>query len=240
MKSQPIPDNIRFWRKVSKTKTCWLWTGYVNPDGYAIMKVGNPRHPQNAHRVSWIIHFGEPSEKVKISQKCGNRICVNPEHLQTGQIKEHQTFEQAFWKFAQKSKGCWKWNGEIDKDGYGRMKLPHSKGKRLAHRASWQVHNGEIPKGLCVLHKCDNPPCVNPDHLFLGTNRDNSDDMVRKNRQARGSKSGRAILTESDVLKIRKMYKSNGHNIVAISKAFPQVKRVSIHDVVYRYAWKHI
>jgi hypothetical protein len=81
---------------------------------------------------------------------------------------------------------------------------------------------------------------VNPDHLFLGTNRDNSDDMVRKNRQARGSKSGRAILTESDVLKIRKMYKSNGHNIVAISKAFPQVKRVSIHDVVYRYAWKHI
>jgi hypothetical protein len=240
MKTQPIPDEIRFWRMVSKTEKCWPWKGYVNSDGYGMMKVGSPRRPQNAHRVSWKLHFGKLTPEIKISQKCGNRACVNPEHLQIGQAKEHQTFEQVFWKFAKKSKGCWKWTGEIDKDGYGRMKIPQAKGKRLAHRASWQIHNGEIPKGICVLHRCDVRDCVNPKHLFLGTPRDNSEDMVRKHRQANGSKHGGAKLTESDVLKIREIYESNGHSIAAIAKRFPQVKRCSLSDIVYRYGWKHI
>lgn len=76
--------------------------------------------------------------------------------------------------------GCWLWIRRLDKQGYGRAKL---KGKKIgAHRFSWMEHNGPIPKDLFVLHKCDTPACINPNHLFLGTARDNFDDMVRKGR----------------------------------------------------------
>lgn len=75
---------------------------------------------------------------------------------------------------------CWIWTGRIDGHGYGAVIVgKHGKG---AHRLSWVLHRGPIPKGMCVLHKCDNPPCVNPDHLFIGTIRDNVHDMCRKGR----------------------------------------------------------
>lgn len=75
---------------------------------------------------------------------------------------------------------CWEWQGyRIDK-GYGRLR--HEGGKKLAHRVSYEAFVGAIPDGMCVLHKCDNPPCVNPDHLFLGTNLDNVKDCINKGR----------------------------------------------------------
>lgn len=75
--------------------------------------------------------------------------------------------------------GCWNWNGSTSR-GYGHKKL---KGKgRLAHRLSYQLFNGEIPAGLQVMHKCDNRKCINPDHLTLGTNRDNQIDSMQKGR----------------------------------------------------------
>lgn len=78
------------------------------------------------------------------------------------------------------SNGCWEWVGHRLKKGYGQMRC----GKKLvlAHRASWAAFKGEIPVGLFVLHKCDNPSCCNPEHLFLGTNADNMNDMVAKGR----------------------------------------------------------
>ena len=86
--------------------------------------------------------------------------------------------------------GCWLWTGSRRRHGYGRMYSLDRKGLS-AHRVSWELFRGPIPDGLDVLHKCDNPPCVNPDHLFVGTMQDNMDDMVRKGRQARGSRLGR-------------------------------------------------
>jgi hypothetical protein len=76
--------------------------------------------------------------------------------------------------------GCWLWMCSLNAAGYGQL------GKRLAHRVSWEVHVGAIPCGLCVLHKCDTPPCVNPDHLWLGTYADNGADMARKGRRQSG------------------------------------------------------
>jgi hypothetical protein len=75
----------------------------------------------------------------------------------------------------------------------------------LAHRVAWELVNGPIPDGLCVLHKCDTPLCVNVEHLFLGTNAENSADMEDKGRQAKGSANGFAKLTESDIPGIRRL-----------------------------------
>ncbi len=92
-----------------------------------------------------------------------------------------QTDEQRFWLKVKKTDMCWLWKGYLTrKNGYG--KISFNKKDQVAHRVSWQLKNGDIPTGMSVLHKCDNPPCVNPDHLFLGTQRDNVLDMVRKKR----------------------------------------------------------
>ena len=84
--------------------------------------------------------------------------------------------------------GCWLWTASKSKKGYGALRV---KGKnKIASRLSWEIHNGPIPEGLQVLHDCDNSKCVNPNHLFLGTNEDNHKDKLRKGRQAKGERSG--------------------------------------------------
>ena len=76
--------------------------------------------------------------------------------------------------------GCWGWDGYTDGFGYGRIQ--HGGKVQQAHRVAWTLFNGAIPDGLCVLHRCDNPPCTNPDHLFLGTKKDNMADAMTKGR----------------------------------------------------------
>lgn len=105
-----------------------------------------------------------------------------------------------FWKFVDRSDGCWNWKGAA-RDGYGLFSI--AVGSRNAHRYSWVLHNGEIQNSLQVLHRCDNRLCVNPDHLFLGTLQDNMADRNTKLRQARGEKAGRALLTEEQVRELR-------------------------------------
>lgn len=107
-------------------------------------------------------------------------------------------------KFATKhfgGDGCWLWNGQIGKRGYGMIGVPKRYGPRIqyAHRVSWRLHRGEIPDGLSVLHRCDNPKCVNPDHLFLGTAGDNIRDCVAKGRQ-RNQNTGRTHCRNSHQL----------------------------------------
>lgn len=97
--------------------------------------------------------------------------------------------------------GCWIWQYAKIPGGYG---LTWMNGKKImTHRCSWELHNGEIPDGLCVCHHCDVPSCVNPAHLFVGTTQDNVNDKMTKGRQARGENSNNK-LTEADVIEIRK------------------------------------
>jgi len=119
-----------------------------------------------------------------------------------------------FWKKVDiKSENeCWEWNACKNKHGYGQFKID----KKLygSHRISWILTNGDIPeddnycKTLFVCHSCDNPGCVNPNHLFLGTNKDNMKDMINKNRliNSPGIKNGNHKLTEQQVLEIRQKY----------------------------------
>lgn len=99
--------------------------------------------------------------------------------------------------------GCWIWLGMVDGGGYGSFRIGAKMVK--AHRASWIIHRGPIPEGLRVLHQCDMPPCINPDHLFLGTQLENMQDMFAKGRQPNlhGEKNPNVKLTAADVSVIR-------------------------------------
>jgi hypothetical protein len=95
-----------------------------------------------------------------------------------------------FWaKVIKHQDECWEWTGAKVRNGYGYFAINSERGPShcsAAHRVSWVITNGDIPDGLLVLHKCDNPPCTRPDHLFLGTFKDNNQDTIRKGRQSRG------------------------------------------------------
>lgn len=125
-------------------------------------------------------------------------------------IKGHATLEERFWRFVDKrgEDECWDWAGQRV-CGYGRISIgARGFASEGAHRVSWQMHNGkQVPDGMFVMHSCDNPGCVNPKHLSVGTPRDNFNDMVSKGRRKYviplGEQNGKAIITKEIVLEIR-------------------------------------
>src|SRR5262245_27287402 len=111
--------------------------------------------------------------------------------------KNYGSIEQRIWARVEKTEhGCWKWRGKTT-DGYPIIGAAH--GSLRVAREIYRMHFGEIPAGMFVCHRCDNPSCCNPTHLFLGTNQDNVTDMVRKGRNDRGASRYNAKLTDNDV-----------------------------------------
>lgn len=123
--------------------------------------------------------------------------------------------EQRLLAKVEKTESCWLWNGAKLKFGHGVIGIGNKK-TILTHRASWIIHKGEIPKNLCVLHKCDVPNCINPEHLFLGTYADNNSDMHKKGRGGYGGIGGKgrlsvkAKLTSEQIEEIRAIEKRRG------------------------------
>ena len=112
---------------------------------------------------------------------------ADPVRAIRGHMRWHLYVER-FWKNTERTSGCWLWMGKRDKAGYGYVR-PNYK-LTGAHRFSWELTHGPIPSGLFVCHRCDNPPCVNPEHLFTGTARDNTSDAIRKGRLAKPKITG--------------------------------------------------
>jgi len=161
--------------------------------------------------------------------------------------------EQRFWaKVGKKSEDeCWEWLAYKNKLGYGVFR--GSKKSMLAHRMAWQLEHGYIPDGLLCCHHCDNPSCCNPSHLFLGTDKDNHDDMIAKGRDRhprgirksenskvymKGILNGQSKLSDEDVICIRLL------SMMEISQAqlgrIYNISPTQIHHIVKRHAWGHI
>lgn len=159
-----------------------------------------------------------------------------------------ERFKEIFWNKVEKTDGCWIWQGGKNKDGYGTITSSTEYGiysSRLAHRISYWLTYGDYDTKLKVCHECDNPSCVNPNHLFLGTQKDNMVDMVNKNRnfaitkpesQIRGEEVHCAKLTMDKAREIRKIYKE-GATLDELAQVY-NVSIQSIFKVVHYKSWK--
>lgn len=153
------------------------------------------------------------------------------------------TLEEAlarFWERVDKTShpnGCWLWIGSLRSNGYGRL---HWSGKTaLAHRVSYEIENGAFSRELDVLHKCDNPQCVNPEHLFLGTDLDNNRDMMQKGRARylHGEQLPQAKLSKEKVQEIRERYAAGGVYQYELAREYG-VAKSSISYIINRINWK--
>lgn len=149
---------------------------------------------------------------------------------------------QRFWALVDIRGGddCWEWQGKRASNGYGVFNLEYR--HRGAHRMAWELHYGAPPGDLLVCHRCDNRACVRPDHLFLGTQKDNLADMKAKGRaslvRARGEATARAKLTEVEVREIRR--RANAGEPQTVIACDYGVTKECIHSVVHRKTWKHV
>jgi len=176
-------------------------------------------------------------------------MSIRPRHgrwdesrLTEGQRTFRRGMRAAFWKKVKKGKSCWLFGGN-QKDGYGILDFAYPEIR--AHRYSWRISHGDIPRGGHVLHKCDVRHCVNPDHLYIGTNADNIGDKVRRGRSKtkpehirRGSRHPRTSFTDRDVLLIRDRLRG-GERVVALAKEYG-VCHQTISNIGTRRSWTHI
>lgn len=185
----------------------------------------------------FLTHAQAKSADIRGEGKYCSRMCARRNRAPLPSPSER------FWNQVDKGRGetsCWLWIGHQDKFGYGRFTVTSEDGQKhlRAHRYSYEMAYGKIGEGLNVCHKCDNPPCVNPAHLFLGTHQDNVKDKIQKGRQARGERNNHAKLTTDQVIAIREALRAGiaGHKLAITYGISPYV----ISSIKRRKTWRHI
>jgi hypothetical protein len=187
-------------------------------------------------------HCGKLIEhRVFQNQGYKNYFCSTSCHDEF-RIANRSSLGDRYWKFAVKTEGCWEWSGFTDENGYGRVSaytdddrwVPH-----LAHRISWELHFGAIPDGLFVLHRCDNPPCSRPDHLFLGNQLDNMQDCASKGRRPRGEESHTAKVTEAQVIEMRLRFAAGERNYSKLGREYG-ISGGQARAIILKERWRHV
>ena len=169
----------------------------------------------------------------------GQRFCKRTCMRYPNRTMPRRPLEERFWEKVEKTNGCWLWTARKNPGGYGWFRVDETRGSVLAHRMAYELTHGPLPDGMFACHHCDNPACVRPDHLFLGTDQDNKADMTHKGRQVKGSRMKQAKLTEDQVAEIRALYAAGGITQVELGKRYG-VRDSTINRTVNRVDWRHI
>lgn len=212
----PPDDLERFWGLVQRRKDdeCWPWLGSMG-GGQGVFSWGSHPNQRTAapHRMVYAQEVGAITVDLSVCHKHEGPACCNPAHLTLKTHAQNMT-DRAQWRRAKKAGGaasaegetswdaevhrfwldvdrirddgeaCWRWLGNDQRMGYGSVFFM---GRRQgAHRVAYEIEHGPIPGGASICHRCDNPPCCRPSHLFLGTHQDNMDDMAAKGRTRMG------------------------------------------------------
>jgi len=194
-----------------------------------------------SHQTNWRFALATKKNtsdsRNRVCERCGGLFDARP--WNTGRYCTRkcmiQTPAQRFWAKVEKGDSCWMWRGNTHPvNGYGSYGVDGTR-TALAHRYSYELAHGPIPKGLHVCHHCDVRDCVNPAHLFLGTAADNQADKVAKGRQLKGSDAGMAVLTDADVLAIRA-----SSDIQRVIAARYGISRPNVSLIRSRKTWSHL
>ncbi len=174
---------------------CWMWLGGLGQKGQPTTSIGK-KHA-TPRRLVWEHAHGEPvPSNRQVATTCKVPACLNPAHLCLRPWMDDAT---RFWSRVKKAEGdaCWEWQGAFFASGYAvlHMVVDGVKKTRQAHRVSYEIANGvKLTASQIVMHSCDNPPCVNPAHLSVGTHADNVHDAINKGRFSRGAKHAAACI----------------------------------------------
>lgn len=189
--------------------------------------------PVSFSKIIYDEFVGRLPYKSRIRRKCKNGKCLNPEHM-ISSLPEDKFFSFVAVKNIDE---CWEWTGSKDGGGYGIF--PNSKFKETkSHRIAWEIEFGEVPDSLWVLHECDNASCVNPYHLFLGTNADNIQDKVKKERQSRlfGERNGMSKMNKEKVQEMRSLYATRNYSYRDLVRLF-NISQAQVARIIKRESW---
>jgi hypothetical protein len=202
-----------------------------------------------------VIEFDYLSSSKKYFWKClcscGKIVSYRGDALKSGRRKScgcikspndfeyRQRLQLRLLKYSKNNGSCLEWQKQCNPNGYGLIKF--RKGTKNVPRAAWIAWNGDIPKGMYVLHKCDNRKCLNINHLFLGNHHDNMKDMISKNRQNKrpGELHHINIMKNEDIIEMRNLWDSGKETQTSLARKF-KCSLTNAHNIVKRKSWKHI